>query len=122
MHVTQEFDMGKGEHEEQCTRFTGRVALGNLLLNYSEGVRVVRGVVECLPLVLLLALITMRYVRKPEVPAPAVPLICTYAAPTSLCVAAYVQGVTPEPIGFLLILYVVASVLYVFALVQAVGF
>lgn len=72
-------------------------------------------------LVLLLVLVTTRYVKEPEVPAPAVPLICIYAAPTSLCVAAYVQSVTPKSMGLLLVLYVVASVLYVFALVQAVG-
>lgn len=71
-------------------------------------------------LVLLLVLVTTRYVKRPEVPAPAVPLICIYAAPTSLCVAAYVQSVTPKSAGFLLALYALAAVLYVFGLVQAV--
>lgn len=38
-------------------------------------------------LILLLILITYRYVKFKEVPDPAKPLICIYAAPTSLCIA-----------------------------------
>lgn len=73
-------------------------------------------------LVALLILVTVRYARYPNVPEPAKPLICIYAAPASLCVAGYVQSVTPKSYGFLLALFAVACVLYVFALVKAVGF
>lgn len=38
-------------------------------------------------LILLLILVTYRYVTVKEVPDPAKPLICIYAAPTSLCIA-----------------------------------
>ncbi|MGN1267059.1 MAG: TDT family transporter [Dorea sp.] len=71
-------------------------------------------------LILLLVLVTMRYVKCPEVPEPAQPLICIYAAPTSLCIAGYVQSVTPKSRSFLLAMLAVATVLYVFALVKAV--
>ena len=47
-------------------------------------------------LILLLILVTYRYIKFQEVPDPAKPLICIYAAPTSLCIAGYVQSVTPQ--------------------------
>lgn len=73
-------------------------------------------------LILLLVLVTARYVKCPQVPEPAQPLICIYAAPTSLCIAGYVQSVTPKSRGFLLAMLAVATVLYIFALVKAVGY
>ena len=73
-------------------------------------------------LIALLVLVTMRYVKCPQVPEPAQPLICIYAAPTSLCIAGYVQSVTPKSQAFLLAMLAVATVLYIFALVKAVGY
>lgn len=73
-------------------------------------------------LVLLLVLITYRYMKFKEVPNPAKPLICIYAAPTSLCIAGYVQSVTPKSYGFLMGMFVVATVIYIFALVKAVEY
>lgn len=73
-------------------------------------------------LVLLLILVTYRYVKFKEVPDPAKPLICIYAAPTSLCIAGYIQSVTPKSYGFILAMLVVATVIYIFALVKAVGY
>lgn len=73
-------------------------------------------------LILLLVLVTYRYVKFREVPEPAKPLICIYAAPTSLCVAGYVQSVMPKSYNFLIGMFTVATVLYIFALVQAVRF
>lgn len=73
-------------------------------------------------LILLLVLVTVRYVKCPQVPEPAQPLICIYAAPTSLCIAGYVQSVTPKSRGFLLAMLAVATVLYIFALVKAIGY
>lgn len=72
-------------------------------------------------LIALLITVTIRYTKVP-VPDPAKPLICIYAAPASLCVAGYVQSVTPKSATFLLCLYAVACVLYVFSLVKAIGF
>ena len=73
-------------------------------------------------LILLLILITYRYVKFKEVPDPAKPLICIYAAPTSLCIAGYVQSVTPKSREFLLAMLLVATVLYVLALVKAISY
>lgn len=73
-------------------------------------------------LILLFVLITVRYVKYKEVPEPAKALICIYAAPTSLCIAGYVQSVTPKSRGFLLAMLIAATILYVFALIKAIGY
>lgn len=73
-------------------------------------------------LIALFVLITVRYIKYKEIPDPAKPLICIYAAPTSLCIAGYVQSVTPKSRGFLLAMLAVATVLYIFAVVKAVGY
>lgn len=73
-------------------------------------------------LILLLILVTYRYVTVKEVPDPAKPLICIYAAPTSLCIAGYVQSVMPKSYGFLMGMFVVATVICIFALVKAIGY
>ena len=73
-------------------------------------------------LLVLLVLVTIRYVRFPEIPEPARPIICIYTAPTSLCVAGYVQSVTPKSREFLLAIFALATILYVFALVKALGY
>lgn len=70
--------------------------------------------------VALFVLVTMRYVKLPDVPEPAKPLICIYAAPMSLCLAGYVQSVMPKSQVFLLAMFVVATLIYLFALVQLV--
>lgn len=72
--------------------------------------------------ILLLVLVTVRYVKYKEVPEPARPLICIYAAPMSLCIAGYVQSVMPKSRTFLLVMLAVSTVLYLFALVKAVGY
>lgn len=73
-------------------------------------------------LIILLVLVTVRYVKCPQIPEPAQPLICIYAAPTSLCIAGYVQSVTPKSRGFLLAMLAVATVLYIFSIVKAIGY
>lgn len=73
-------------------------------------------------LILLLVLVTYRYVKFKAIPDPAKPLICIYAAPMSLCLAGYVQSVTPKSYGMLMGMFVVASILYIFALVKAVEY
>lgn len=70
-------------------------------------------------LLILLVLVTVRYVKCPQVPEPAQPVICIYAAPTSLCIAGYVQSVMPKSKAFLLAMFAVATALYIFALVKA---
>ena len=73
-------------------------------------------------LIALLILVTVRYTKYKNVPEPAQPLFCIYAAPTSLCIAGYVQSVTPKSRTFLLVMLAVATVIYVIALVKAIGY
>lgn len=73
-------------------------------------------------LVVLLALVTYRYVAFKEIPDQAKPLICIYAAPTSLCIAGYVQSVEPKNYLFLMTMLVIASAIYIFALIKAVEY
>lgn len=73
-------------------------------------------------LLLLLVVVTIRYVKYNQIPEPARPLICIYAAPTSLCIAGYVQSVTPKSRELLLAMLVLATVLYIFSLVKAFGY
>lgn len=49
-------------------------------------------------------------------------LVYIYAAPLSLCVAAYVQSVTPKNADFLLILYIVSVMVYLWVLIQSIRF
>lgn len=72
--------------------------------------------------ILLMILVSYRYIKVKEVPEPARPLLCIYAAPTSLCIAGYIQSVTPKSLTFILALLAIASVIYIFALVKAVGY
>ena len=72
-------------------------------------------------LVVLLILVTMRYVKKP-VPDPAKPVVCIYAAPTSLCIAGYIQSVTPKSLSLLTALWAVATVLFLLACVKFVQY
>lgn len=69
-------------------------------------------------LLILLFVVTKRYQTLP-VPEPAMPLICVYAAPTSLCVAGYVQSVMPKSFAMLIFLLVLALSTYVFALIRS---
>ena len=55
-------------------------------------------------------------------PDPAKPLICIYAAPTSLCIAGYVQSVMPKSYGFLTGMLAAATAIYIFSLVKAITY
>ncbi len=73
-------------------------------------------------LIILFVLVSVRYIKYKVVPEPAKPLICIYTAPVSLCIAGYVQSVTPKSYVFLIAMLVVASVIYIFALIKAIGY
>lgn len=74
------------------------------------------GFISCL---ILLVVVTNRYIKYKEVPQPAKPLFCIYTAPVSLCLAGYIQSVQPKSlvmIGFLAVLSLVIYVLVLFKL------
>lgn len=71
-------------------------------------------------LILLLILVSIRYIKYKEIPEPAKPLICIYEAPMSLCIAGYVQSVNPKIYIFLVVMLIISTILYIFALVQLI--
>ncbi len=68
------------------------------------------GLVCCL---ILLVLVTMRYVKYREIAEPARPLFCIYTAPVSLCLAGYLQSVETKSVTMVLFLMVLAGILYI---------
>lgn len=71
-----------------------------------------------LMLLVLLVLVTWRYLKKKEVPAPAQPLFCIYTAPASLCLAGYMQSFPEKSWPFSVGLALLALILYIVALVK----
>lgn len=66
----------------------------------------------------LLVLVTYRYLKFKEVPEPAQPLFCIYTAPVSLCLAGYIQSVTPKSVYLIGFMAILATVLYIAVLIQ----
>ncbi|MBS6386470.1 MAG: TDT family transporter, partial [Atopobium sp.] len=64
-------------------------------------------------LVVLFIVVSIKYVKYGPVPDSAESLACIYAAPTSLCIAGYIQSITPKSVPFLLVMLVIASIIYV---------
>ncbi|MGO5051888.1 TDT family transporter [Lachnospiraceae bacterium LCP25S3_G4] len=67
---------------------------------------------------LLLLLVTYRYVKFKEIPEPARPLFCIYAAPASLCLAGYIQSVQPKSLMMIGFLAVLSSIIYMVVLIN----
>jgi len=68
--------------------------------------------------VLITVAVISRYAKVGEPPVPARPVFCIMTAPASLCVAAYVQSVTPKSQALLVCMEIVATVLFVVVLTQ----
>lgn len=66
-------------------------------------------------LIALLVLVTFRYGKLP-VKEPAKPLFCIYAAPISLCLAGYIQSVTPKAPAMVIGMLIVSSAILVLVL------
>ncbi len=73
------------------------------------------GLICCL---ILLVLVTVRYMKHKEIPEPARPLFCIYTAPVSLCLAGYLQSAEVKSTEMVLFLLILASLLYLSVLVQ----
>ena len=69
-------------------------------------------------LLVLLVLVTWRYLSVREVPPPAQPLFCVYTAPASLCLAGYMQSFPQKSWGLAVGIALLSLVLYVVALVR----
>ncbi len=73
-------------------------------------------------LIALLALVSVRYIRLPVGKDPAKPIFCIYAAPASLCLAGYIQSVTPKAPAMVIGLLALSTALYLMVLVKLPGF
>lgn len=69
-------------------------------------------------LLVLLVLVTWRYLKKKEVPAPARPLFCIYTAPASLCLAGYMQSFPEKSWPFAVAIALLALLLYLVTLIK----
>ena len=75
------------------------------------------GLITLIP---LLVIVIKRYAVHP-LPEPVKPLSGIFAAPMSLCIAAYIQSVQVKNFTLLMAMFVVATVLYVYSLVVSLG-
>lgn len=71
---------------------------------------------------LLLILVTVRYMKCKDVPEPAQPLFCIYTAPVSLCLAGYIQSVMPKSIMLIGFMAVLSSIIYLVVLIKLPAF
>ncbi|WP_195265773.1 TDT family transporter [Clostridium sp. 1001275B_160808_H3] len=68
---------------------------------------------------ILLVVVTYRYVKYKEIPIPAKPLFCIYAAPVNLCLAGYIQSMQTKSflmVSFLSILAFITFIIVLFKL------
>ena len=61
----------------------------------------------------LFIVVSIRYVKYGPVSDSAESLACIYAAPTSLCIAGYIQSISEKSVPFLLVMLAIASIIYV---------
>jgi len=85
----------------------GKAALGLWILWF--------GMACCL---VLLGIVTARYIKHKEIPEPARPLVCIYTAPISLCLAGYMQSAETKSLAMVCILLGLATALYIMVLTQ----
>ena len=71
---------------------------------------------------ILLVLVSVRYISKKNIPEPAKPLFCIYTAPVSLCLAGYVQSAQEKSAAMVIFLAVLGAVLYVLVLIKLPSF
>lgn len=70
---------------------------------------------------LLLALVTYRYLTIKTVPEPAQALFCIYTAPISLCLAGYIQSVQQKSLGLIVFMAVLSTAIYIIVLTKLPG-
>ena len=67
---------------------------------------------------LLLIIVTYRYSKYKEIPNPAKPLFCIYAAPVSLCLAGYIQSVQIKSLLMVVFLAILSFIIYIMVLLK----
>lgn len=71
-------------------------------------------------LIVLLFVVTKRYIKYKEVPDMAKPVFCIYAAPTSLCLAGYMACITNKQPMMILFLTVLSLIIYIIAFINLI--
>ena len=71
--------------------------------------------ISCL---LLLIVVTYRYTKFKDIPNPAKPLFCIYAAPVSLCLAGYMQSVQTKSLPLVIFLGTLSLIIYFIVLLK----
>lgn len=71
--------------------------------------------------IVLFFVVTKRYMTLKDIPDPAKPLFCIFAAPLSLCLAGYIQSVEKKSIIFLYLMLACATILYLNILFNLIG-
>lgn len=69
--------------------------------------------ISCL---LLLIVVTYRYIKYKDIPNPAKPLFCIYAAPVSLCLAGYMQSIQTKSLPMIIFLGTLSLIIYLIVL------
>lgn len=69
--------------------------------------------ISCL---LLLIVVTYRYINFKDIPNPAKPLFCIYAAPVSLCLAGYMQSIQTKSLPLVIFLGALSLIIYIIVL------
>lgn len=69
--------------------------------------------ISCL---LLLIVVTYRYINFKDIPNPAKPLFCIYAAPVSLCLAGYMQSIQAKSLPLVIFLGALSLIIYIIVL------
>jgi len=72
--------------------------------------------------ILLLFVVGYRYLKYRDIPEPARPLFCIFTAPMSLCLAGYIQSVSPKSKAFIIGMAIVAFLLFVLVLIFLIRF
>lgn len=72
--------------------------------------------------ILLLFVVGYRHLKYRDIPEPARPLFCIFTAPMSLCLAGYLQSVSPKSKAFIIGMAIVAFLLFALVVIYLARF
>jgi exfoliative toxin A/B len=73
-------------------------------------------------MIITLPLVIYRYLRYPNIEDQNKPLICIFSALISILIVGYINSVNVISIGFLMVMYLIAFVFFLFALVKLISY
>ena len=69
---------------------------------------------------ILLPLISYRYIKYKKMPDSAKPLVCIFASPGALCLTAYLQSIGDKDVRLVIFLLVLEGLLYLFVIIRLI--